>query len=45
MACCCCCIDTDRRDSREERIAALRHTLDDAQRQLAELEQSREVPA
>lgn len=42
---CCCCNDTDQQESREERIAALRHTLDDAQRQLDELEQDQEVPA
>lgn len=42
---CCCQGRTERPESREERLAALRHTIEDARRQLAELEHDEEEAA
>ena len=41
----CCCNRTEQHDSCEERTAALRRTIDEAQRELSELEQKQEDAA
>ena len=41
----CCCNLTEQHDSREARIAALRRTIDEARRELSELEQKQEEAA